>query len=469
MSPLIFGSVQAAEGLAERLGSASPFHSPLLNAGLTRSAGPHASALLGPTGDASPNRPMTRLKLWDIAHKYHCPIIGTCLTVEDLRRILEQTTQCRDSRVSDFEIHVNCVAAATDKNPLSIAIHKSLERRYAACVRRYAKARDPEALIAQWSESLATGEVPAGLWALMTHPRADERVLDLAYQDVHMLSHQIGATQHADLGRMSEMRLELERVRRQLDTHVRRSRQQGESREARIRELEQLLASRDAECGELRATELGLRARLAEGATVRLECEVANLSARVQHLVAESSELRRLNSELETARAAAEQLAQSAEQARDEAVAEREATERLIEHLTSRHCDQCDATDCERRQDLAGRLVLCIGGRKQLVDQYRAVVAGCNGRFDHHDGGLEDSHQRLEAMLAAADLVVCATDCVSHAAYQRTKLFCKRHDKPHALLRSSGVSSFALAIEHLTSRSPVHMARAAGLVVGVLQ
>ncbi len=28
-----------------------------------------------------------RRKLWDIPHKYHCPVIGTCLSVEELRRV----------------------------------------------------------------------------------------------------------------------------------------------------------------------------------------------------------------------------------------------------------------------------------------------------------------------------------------------------------------------------------------------
>lgn len=79
------------------------------------------------------------------------------------------------------------------------------------------------------------------------------------------------------------------------------------------------------------------------------------------------------------------------------------------------------------------------------------MVAGCNGRFDHHDGGMEDSQHRLEAMLASADIVVCATDYVSHGAYYRTKRFCKRTEKPYALLGNSGLSSFALAIEKLAA------------------
>ncbi|HSO81580.1 hypothetical protein [Thiocapsa sp.] len=128
-----------------------------------------------------------RRKLWDIPHKYHCPIIGTCLTVDELRRIAERTAQRPDTPFSAFDIHVSFVAAAAEKNPLSLATHKTLEKKFTTSVRRYAKARDADALLVLWSESLATGEVPGGLWALMTHPRADHRVMTHAYEEIHML------------------------------------------------------------------------------------------------------------------------------------------------------------------------------------------------------------------------------------------------------------------------------------------
>jgi hypothetical protein len=84
----------------------------------------------------------SRCKLWDLHHKYHCPVIGTCLEVAELRRIAARARQHSDGPLSDFEVHLSFVGAADTKNALSIATHKDLERKYAAAVGRFAKVRD---------------------------------------------------------------------------------------------------------------------------------------------------------------------------------------------------------------------------------------------------------------------------------------------------------------------------------------
>jgi len=78
---------------------------------------------------------------------------------------------------------------------------------------------------------------------------------------------------------------------------------------------------------------------------------------------------------------------------------------------------------------LSDRAVLCVGGRTAVVPVYRQVIERTGGRFLHHDGGEQDSATRLDATLAAADLVICQTGCVSHDAYWRVKSHCKRTGK----------------------------------------
>jgi hypothetical protein len=78
---------------------------------------------------------------------------------------------------------------------------------------------------------------------------------------------------------------------------------------------------------------------------------------------------------------------------------------------------------------LNDRAVLCVGGRNGNVASYRELIEREGARFAHHDGGLEDNANRLEASLAAADLVICQTGCISHSAYWRVKDYCKRNGK----------------------------------------
>jgi hypothetical protein len=96
--------------------------------------------------------------------------------------------------------------------------------------------------------------------------------------------------------------------------------------------------------------------------------------------------------------------------------------------------------------DLGERAVLCVGGRPSVVPIYRQLIEGTGGRFLHHDGGEEDAVAKLDASLAAADLVICQTGCISHDAYWRVKDHCKRHGKRCVYVESPSASSLRRAL-----------------------
>lgn len=94
--------------------------------------------------------------------------------------------------------------------------------------------------------------------------------------------------------------------------------------------------------------------------------------------------------------------------------------------------------------------VLCVGGRSGNVASYRDLIERVGGRFAHHDGGMEDSQSLLDSSLAAADLVICQTGCISHNAYWRVKEFCKRTGKRCVFIENPSVSSLARGLEQAT-------------------
>ena len=63
------------------------------------------------------------------------------------------------------------------------------------------------------------------------------------------------------------------------------------------------------------------------------------------------------------------------------------------------------------------------------MPRYRHLIERTGGRFLHHDGGEQDNPAKLDATLAAADLVICQIGCISHDAYWRVKDHCKRTGK----------------------------------------
>lgn len=388
----------------------------------------------------------TRRKLWDLPSSLYCPIIGTCLGVDELRKLARNARCQHEAPVSDYDVHVSFVSSAGERNALSLAAQKALEKKHASHVRRFANARSTEQLAVLWRDALACGEVPGGFWATLTHPKCDETLLNRAREEVHMLSHQIGAGQRADLKRLAQTQSELAELKGDLDALYKRSRLQLDDRKHRILELEAGLREIEEEHRRLAAEHRDQRRQLAAVAAscprehiAKLERQATNHGRRLRLVMQERNHWRQ-------ACEASERRAASLDGRYQEKLAECSALERLITQSRAA-CDGCAGASCADCPNLRGRLILCVGGRSRLIDHYRALVARCNGRFDHHDGGVEDSRQRLEAMLSSADAVVCATDCVSHDAYYRLKRFCKHHDKPHVLLRSSGISTFARALE----------------------
>ena len=94
---------------------------------------PYAEPPLGPEHSGSPIAPAARIpqeairslgeeprrrrKLWGIPAEYHCPIIGTCLHVEELRRLARKADCGLSPRSSDYEVHVRFVAVAHENAP----------------------------------------------------------------------------------------------------------------------------------------------------------------------------------------------------------------------------------------------------------------------------------------------------------------------------------------------------------------
>jgi hypothetical protein len=96
-----------------------------------------------------------------------------------------------------------------------------------------------------------------------------------------------------------------------------------------------------------------------------------------------------------------------------------------------------------------GQRVLCVGGIQHAVARYRHRIERLGGRFEHHDGGIEDSAQALAGRLERADLVICQASCINHAAYHRIKQHCQRTGKPCLYLERASLSRFDRALQGL--------------------
>ncbi len=373
-----------------------------------------------------------RRKLWEVSHKFHCPIVGVCFEVDHLRATMAKVMHFpRDT--TDFVLHTTAVGACETRTQLAELLQKNMEKRFEVSIRRFAAAKNSEALRALWQEAVRTGsEIPGALWASWTHPACDALLEQEIYGDIHMIQHQVGTGTRADLTALKTLKAEngqlhkqLQEARREAETLRTEKANATQQLNQRISELLVELAGKDAwlanQTGQFETLRQSLpdlkdrqtlarRASDAEARALALTAHAAELEDKVEHLQALASH-----------------------------------AEVTINHLLAAG-NQAAAPASPSKQDesaaLAGKCILCVGGRSGAVEGYRQIVEQRGGRFLHHDGGLEESLHRIDAALSAADLVVCQAGCISHNAYWRVKEQCKRTGKQCVFVKSAGISSF---------------------------
>jgi len=392
-----------------------------------------------------PPPPLRRPKLWELGEKHHCPVIGTCLPVAELRRFARRFELLADPR-DEYALHVEAVQLSMHRNAFSEALHDHFEREFASAVRRFKEAKDDAGVRALWAACLERGEVAGPLWAALTHKAVSGATRQRIFADIHMLSHQVGAGKAADARRLSFLERENQALRNEQQEERRRAaRREAEQRE-RIAALERERTALSAQAREAALLRERLAAYEHRGARQRLEqrlSEAEQANARLRERLQRQGEMEQAFAE---ARAEIARL----EAERQRIALERDALERMLEPAECGGCE-CPEVALLPQRDGLPRCVLCVGGRPSLVAQYRALAERAGLRLLHHDGGREEAIARLPELINGADAVLCPTDCVSHTAYYQVKRQCRQAGIPCLFYQGAGVSSFALALARLSA------------------
>lgn len=386
-----------------------------------------------------------RRKLWELPAQRHCVLIGTCLPVAEMRKLAARAgIDAKD--MSDYSLHAAVTGRCDERGTLSELIQRWLEKRHAEAIRRFGRARDAGAVLFAWRDALAQGQDIAGaLWAAWTHPLLDGEDAKEIFGDIHMLSHQVGASARADLRQLEQLTRENADLRKELQALRLGLGVAQREREASADELRRRLADAEQRAALLPHRELELaEARKAAGHHRAVLERAEALAARVERLEERNAALARN----------AAVLARDLNEAQDSLAAAEAALEMALGVCDGVGDTSACGRACPTDTALAGRCVLCIGGRTGMVDGYRRLVEHRGGRFAHHDGGQEESLHRIDAAVAAADAVVCQAGCVSHAAYFRLKEACKKLGKPCVFVQSPGVGSFARGLAVLGGEAP---------------
>lgn len=405
---------------------------------------------VGDTGIAAVPSPRStggsrRRRIWELDGHAHCPVLGVCLPMQVLRKLIDKALGGK-AVADDYALHCGAVADCKYRSAVAEAVQRDLDQRYAMAVRQAGKAKTTEALAAWWITALQAHDIAGPLWATLTHPRC---TLELAHRvggQVHMLQHQVGMAARVDVERFDALLDENAVLTRALAGAQQRCTRQAEQHTQRVDALQRTtmqlraeLVARDSCIAALNHDLLGLEAAV-PGLKSRVE-----LARDVERLMDRHHEQQRLLL----------QAQQESERHRRRVAALTAELQQQRAAMAQQPSAACTATvDVVRLGDQA---VLCVGGRQASVPVYRHLIENTGARFLHHDGGEEDSESKLDATLAAADLVICQTGCVSHNAYWRVKDHCKRTGKRCVFVESpsnAGIKRALLSLAPTSDPSP---------------
>jgi hypothetical protein len=387
---------------------------------------------------AIPDTPARRSKIWELADTLHCSIVGTCLSNAELRHVLVRLNVTGAEAADDHDLHVIGVTLAGRPEVGAKLLQRALDRRHATSIKHYGKAKDEDALLRLWSESVKNGEIPGAYWALLSHPAATEAVVKKAFRDVHMLSHLVGAANRADIRRLRQLEEEIGALTEKLNRQQKQLRDGFTSRDETIRRLNEAL---------VRRVEDGAQSFSAESETQALRGVAAEVSRRLGQ---ETARRERLEQRL----TALSSTLQSTEAALRAAASDSDAFRRDLELIEDHviRLLQPEALDGSGALDLSAQAILYVGGRTHQIPQFKALVERAGGRFLHHDGGIEHGSSLLPGLIGRADVVFFPIDCISHDAAATIKRLCRQLAKPYRPLRTASLAALMSCLSTIFQR-----------------
>ncbi len=293
-----------------------------------------------------------RRRLWDLPPQALCPVIGVCLPMPVLRRLIGKTLGgC--ALATDYELHCGAINECNRRSPIAETLQRELDQRYAIALRQAAAHKSCEALSRWWDAAAQQGrDVAAVLWATLTHARCADSLQERVLRDIHMLQHQVGAANRADLQRLDALTEENAILGRELARAQARATQalsersaQIEQQQAEILKLRGELLSRDTQIA-------GLNERLR--ALHEADPSLPRRQAMAEQIQFQQERQLQLERALNDARQVADRERRRADEAELSAIAQAQAAEQNKEVATAPALPELDQ-----------RAVLCVGGRLQ--------------------------------------------------------------------------------------------------------
>ena len=379
----------------------------------------------------------SRHRSWMIHRHFKCPVVGTCLSLEEQKRILTKTGHTIKNR-SAYEIHGIFVHSLSDKNRLSTRIDAYLHRKFKHEISKFS-GLDRALFLDAWKTHFQKGEIAGLLWVAATRPDLKAEDIRSIFGDVHMQMHLNTVWNRKARQRLSFQEEENRKLKERL---------QQESAMRRALKKENKSLKKDV-------NELRRGYAFFEKEKMKIEKELSELSdnSGFFNLQAENRELRvdmrKLSDEVSSYKKRMTDLQDQNSRLLGDIDRQREINGHLrkeMERNTIRisAMNRCDET-CPSF-DLCQKRILIVGGIVKIKDRYKKLIEENGGIFEYHDGYMKGGTKGLKGQVRRADMVLCPVNCNSHNACSLTKKLGKKYNRPVHMLAGSGLSAISQAL-----------------------
>jgi hypothetical protein len=375
-----------------------------------------------------------RLRFWEIADSFKCPVIGWCLDIPEQREILKKEGIAVKGK-NDFQVHEIVVNSLEIENRISHKLDLWLNRKYKNEVKDLS-GLEQRKFIRQWKASLSRGQVEGILWVAVTRTDLSAETKRDIFGDVHMEMHvrarQIGKERQR-LVQEKERGAILSKTVKEAKRTIRTLKRENEKLRNELNEIHEL-------CTTLKRQNLALE----EGqSTPGNESSIASLQKENKELKDEaeslSEQLLSRQTELKSLQKRNRKLVTKLNEQYQNEVRLREELGSMITRFAALRSPY----DSNPSVDLNQSRILIVGGLPKMASLYRRLIEENGGTFEYHDGQVNRGTKGLEQQVRRADLILCHIDHNSHGAASVVKKLGKKYKKPIRMLSNSGLSTIS--------------------------
>ena len=376
-------------------------------------------------------------KSWMIKLYFKCPVIGTCLSLDEQNKILKKTGYSTKN-FNAFKIHQTLVESLENENDISSRVDTYLNKKFHREVFKYLLI-DESAFLKEWKVHFDKGLIEGLLWVAATRADLSTSAICSIFGDIHMQMHLNSEQNRKDRHLLTYQKEENRKLTQRLKEVIQINRSFKKKKERIEKELVELKRINLSLGKEKNCLERELSKWRKESEVEALEANNRQLQTEVEEL---SGVIKDYQQKVKLLENQNNKLLSKFDSQKEMKGDLRKKTENVIKF---RHnLNQYD--DKDPSLDLSNKHILIVGGITKLEVFYRKLIEEKGGIFEYHDGYMNGGINSLENKIRRADMVLCPVNCNSHNASSMVKRLAKKYSKSVQMLANSSLSRISQAL-----------------------